>query len=291
MKIGDWKATKGLNESYLAIRELGLETNIAELDAFGFTVVENAASLELVERLKNGVTETIATREDKKPEIVDGKANMPGMKYQNHLLIKDRAFEEALMLPKPLALVKYLVGDSCIFSTMGSHFRGDGGSELPLHADIGGWFPPPFPICPMFVNYTLALTEYTRELGAVAVVPGSHKKCRAPGKEENGVENNKNAIPVEVPAGSAIIWHGNLWHGGYIRKQPGYRINLAMVFLRPGLMPQENYSGLISPETFDRNDESFARLLGRDIAWNFGEEGPDYAKMAKLGIANANWYS
>ncbi len=76
-----------------------------------------------------------------------------------------------------------------------------------------------------------------------------------------------------------------------MRTVPGYRINLAMVFLRPGLMPQESYQGLIPQETFDRNSEEFARLLGRDIAWNFGEEGPDYAKLGKQAAASRNWYA
>ena len=53
MKIRDWPATVGLNESYRRIRELGLECNIAELEAFGFTVIEIAASAPLVERLKS----------------------------------------------------------------------------------------------------------------------------------------------------------------------------------------------------------------------------------------------
>ena len=174
---------------------------------------------------------------------------------------------------------------------MGSHVRGDGGDELKLHADVGGWMPQPYTLCPMFVNYTLALTDYTREGGALAVVPGSHKKCRPPEGYEANVEDNEYACPIEVPAGSAIIWHGNLWHGGYVRRQTGYRVNLAMVFLRAGLVPQENYQGLIPQETFDRNGEEFARLLGRDVAWNFGEEGPDYTKLAKQGASTRNWYS
>jgi hypothetical protein len=116
MDIGDWKATRGLNESYRAIREMGLESQLAELDAFGFTVIENAASPELVERLRQAVLKTTEVCEEVTPEIVDGKATMQGMKYQNHLLIRDRSFEEALLLEEPLALVKYLVGESCIFS-------------------------------------------------------------------------------------------------------------------------------------------------------------------------------
>ena len=56
MEIGDWKATRGLNEAYRAIRSMGLESNVAELDAFGFTVIEGAASSELVGRLKKAIS-------------------------------------------------------------------------------------------------------------------------------------------------------------------------------------------------------------------------------------------
>jgi ectoine hydroxylase-related dioxygenase (phytanoyl-CoA dioxygenase family) len=150
----------------------------------------------------------------------------------------------------------------------------------------------PFPQYALFADYTLALTDYTRDSGALAVVPGSHRKGRGPEPRETSLEGNKHAIPVEVPAGSAIIWHGNLWHGGYVRSIPGYRINLATVFLRPGLMPQEDYRGRISQEAFDRNGETFARLLGRDVPWMFSEEaGPDYGKIAKQAIANSSWHS
>ena len=35
MQIGDWAATPDLNDIYREIRDLGLETNLAELEAFG----------------------------------------------------------------------------------------------------------------------------------------------------------------------------------------------------------------------------------------------------------------
>jgi ectoine hydroxylase-related dioxygenase (phytanoyl-CoA dioxygenase family) len=158
--------------------------------------------------------------------------------------------------------------------------------------DSAGWVPAPFPHYALFANSTLALTDYTKESGAVAVVRGSHRKGRAPERGGTALEGNKNAIALEVPAGSSIVWHGNLWHGGYVRTIPGYRINLATVFLRPGLMPQEDYRGQIPQETFDRLGEDFARLMGRDVPWIFSEEaGPDYAKMARRAIANSSWHS
>ena len=39
LQIGNWKATAELGEVYRAARELGIESNLAELEAFGFTIV------------------------------------------------------------------------------------------------------------------------------------------------------------------------------------------------------------------------------------------------------------
>ena len=39
MKIGEWKSAGSVAPLYQELRQIGLETNIAELDAFGFTVV------------------------------------------------------------------------------------------------------------------------------------------------------------------------------------------------------------------------------------------------------------
>ena len=36
MEIGDWPATRDLNDLYREIRSLGLEAQVAELEAFGF---------------------------------------------------------------------------------------------------------------------------------------------------------------------------------------------------------------------------------------------------------------
>jgi len=40
MEIGDWKASRGLNEVMREARALDIERNLLELDTYGFTVVE-----------------------------------------------------------------------------------------------------------------------------------------------------------------------------------------------------------------------------------------------------------
>ena len=61
-----------------------------------------------------------------------------------YLLYDDQVFEEVLMAEKPLALVSYLVGESCLLSRIGCFFKGPGPTGvLPLHADTLG--PQPVP--------------------------------------------------------------------------------------------------------------------------------------------------
>ena len=40
MQIQNWKSMAGVAELYQQARDLGIETNIAELETFGFTVIE-----------------------------------------------------------------------------------------------------------------------------------------------------------------------------------------------------------------------------------------------------------
>ncbi len=55
MEIGTWNATADLNDIYRQIRDLGLETNLAELEAFGFTTIEGALSAEQTDRARNAI--------------------------------------------------------------------------------------------------------------------------------------------------------------------------------------------------------------------------------------------
>ncbi len=209
MEIGDWKATKDLNDLYREIRSLGLETNLAELEAFGFTVIDDALSRDQTERLRAAVTREAEQRLERTFDLL-GETDLKGWTLVPYLLYKDPAFQEALMNPRPLALVTYLMGRSCLISSVASHFKGPGGTGIPLHADTANGAPAPFPPHSQVCNCNYALTDYTEKCGSLAIVPGSHRHARQPTLPEvhvEGGQRNPHVIAVEVPAGSAIIWH------------------------------------------------------------------------------------
>src|SRR5580698_8173354 len=280
MQIGDWSATKDLNRNYREIRELGLETNLAELEAFGFTVIEDALTPEQVTRLRGAVLAAGEARYGK-PLDVENATNVHEVELASYLLYKDPVFEEAVLNPRPLALITYLLGYSCWLSSLTSHVKGPGEVGLLLHSDTANGVPAPFSAYSHVANCNYALTDYTEAGGALAMVPGSHRLHRQPTRWEvnlAGNERNPHAIPIEVPAGSAVIWHGNTWHGSFPRQTPGLRVNLATYFCRQYMAPQEIYAD--SPQAaklVERHGRSsrMAQLLGCNHFNGWRNEGPD----------------
>ena len=288
MQIGDWSATPDLNDIYREIRALGLETNLAELEAFGFTVVEGTLSADLTQRLKDTVIGIAEARVGRKLDL-ENEEQLNDIELIPYLLFKDPVIRESVLNPKPLSLITYLLGKHCVLSSLVCHLKGPGGNGLLLHSDSSNGLPEPFSPYSQVANCNYALTDYTEAGGCLAMVPGSHRKHRQPTRWEVGLDGNhryEHVIPIEVPAGSAIVWHGNTWHGAYARTAPGLRINLIMFFCRPFMQQQEWYRDRLSPEILERNGPRLAQLVGMDLPFPMGVEGPNRESFARLIAAN-----
>ena len=281
------------------IETLGLNDNLLDLETQGYTVIEGVLSEDRIERAKAAIL--------RRMERVTGKVIDPnsataddvrGMSYQGYLIFDDPVFPEILLEPKPLALITYLLGESCVLSSMGSHFRGPGGTPLAVHADcvsVG------MSESSMVANCNYALTPYSREAGASVLVPGSHRLNRQPTLHENwmagrdtivdvmgkkpnpdeldGIEWTlpRGAVTLDINPGDAVVWHGNTWHAGWPRQLPGARINLAAYYCRQHLSTQERRGDTRYPEVFERyaDEPRFAQLLGENIFNGWREEGPE----------------
>jgi hypothetical protein len=251
------------------IDRLNLVPHVAALEMDGYTVLspEETGAAALLEPLMAAILRISEARLGVPVDVVTGdthrRFHLPTgqVQWETSLLLKDPVFERALMNPPALALVTYLLGESCIISHLSSMVKGPGDDYLPLHTDQNqsGAIPPAPPYAQV-ANATWALTDYSRDNGGICFVPGSHRYCRQPTHAE--ATDLSLFHPLEVRAGSIIVWHGNTWHGAFPRCNPGVRVSLVEYFSRSFLRPTEDLGAQISPEALARNPPRFAVLTG-----------------------------
>ncbi len=288
MKVASWAeaATRSstISPAYRTIRERGLEKNLEELEAYGLTVLtpEQIGEPRVVERARQAVLRIAEQRTGVRHDVETGRhgklesAGSTGCQYLLFAFLEeDPVFEEMIQHPMTLPLVEYYLGEQCQVSSMTSFIKWADdvgyGPGLGLHDDSGLYRAGPLPANPHVFNTNWILTDYDLDNGAFCIVPGSHKLCRHP-KPGEGVED---AVPVEAPAGSVLVFHGNVWHGAFPRKTPGLRLSVNAYYCGPHYRTQENFQGRISDEMLARNGDRFRELVGYDDVWGFQDgRGP-----------------
>ncbi|MEM7100180.1 MAG: phytanoyl-CoA dioxygenase family protein [Pseudomonadota bacterium] len=270
------------------ISDLGLEKHLNELETQGFTTLKGELDESTIKRAQSAILDRVQGLTGKTINLDTATAeDFEGMTYLPYLLYDNDVFAEIAIKRRPLALMTYLLGESCLLSSLGCHFKGPGDNGmLPLHSDNGNGMPAPFPPYSQVANINYALTPYSKDAGALALVPGSHVQARQPSPTEmmlGGDTENPAAVSMDLAPGDAVIWHGNTWHGSYARKIPGIRMNLAVYFARQYIQTQEQHKGVV-PEDFTarhHNNERLLKLLGSKQPYGWQAEGPDYALMGR----------
>jgi ectoine hydroxylase-related dioxygenase (phytanoyl-CoA dioxygenase family) len=291
MEIGDWQTTAELNQVMRQARELGIERNLLELEAFGFTVVppDVLGAGDLPKRMFDATM-----RLCDEVEAAGGKMSGPGnvnweySHFLHYLIARDPAFIEAVMHPVTLVLARYMMGASCRLFTTSTFVKRGKATSTPLHVDSQGNPPPLYPYA-VVCNISWILTDYTEENGTFAIVPGSQRYCRHPTKTElpeiMGGTGPNICVPVEAKAGSLIVFTGNTWHGTYPKIDPVLRAHVVTGFCRNYMLPAEDYRNF--PEhTAEKYGPEFQRLLGRTSWQGYTTEGPKGENIRALDRAN-----
>ncbi|RSN62058.1 phytanoyl-CoA dioxygenase [Streptomyces sp. WAC 04229] len=132
-----------------------------------------------------------------------------------------------------------------------------GQGRQPLHRDDAmHLWRHPGPPCRL--QLMLAMTDFTSANGATLVIPGSHHwdDERAPTYAET--------VPAVMPAGSALLWQGGIYHGGGANTTDAPRYSLSVALDLGNLRQEENQYLAVSRETVATLPEEVQRLLGWD---------------------------
>ena len=243
------------------IIEHGLERNIVELDAYGFTVIppeKLGTPPDFAERVREAVLDAYRRRHDVEIDVNHSSDLPADNRLYKQLIDEDDAITEAVVHPVTLAMARWHCGQSAVLGQTSSIIKPPGPKHrLPLHNDTHG-VPPPQAAYSQVVNTSWVLTDYAGvDDGPTVFVPGSHRWGRAPTPQESQFWEEGAPIeplPLQAKAGSLAVWSGNTWHGAVPRKTPGLRVTLVLAWMRTYMKPLDMWQlGGISPERVERS--------------------------------------
>jgi len=168
--------------------------------------------------------------------------------------------EEILCHPFYAGVCDAILGPSCArhqLNVAQVMDRGPGAEQQILHRDEDVWVHLPRPHAEVQVASVIALVDFTAELGATVVAPGSHRweRARQPAPDEFAC--------AEMPAGSAVVYLGSTIHaGGKNATADGWRRGMHMSFVVGWLRTEENNYLATPPDVARRLPRRSQELLG-----------------------------
>jgi ectoine hydroxylase-related dioxygenase (phytanoyl-CoA dioxygenase family) len=205
--------------------------NVAEIASDGWTIIPNAIEPALVDALRRDLD-----RLERELDIRPAGNSFEGAATWRiyNLLVHGSLYQQIPVHPSVLPVVEGVLDSGCLVSSLSSIAIGPGEIAQPIHAD-DQLLPIPKPHVATVCNTMWALTAFTAANGATRLVPGSHAADHSPAFGEP-----YDTIPAEMDAGSVLVWHGSLWHGGGANTTDERRVGIAMNYCAGWIRQQEN---------------------------------------------------
>jgi ectoine hydroxylase-related dioxygenase (phytanoyl-CoA dioxygenase family) len=245
--------------TFSTLDSTSLDQHVARVETDGYTVVEDAIEPELVAELRDTIRR-LERELDLHPRETQAEGHATLRMY--NLLVRDPVFLSMPVHANVLPLVERLLDRGCLLSGMTAIDIGPGEHPQPMHGDdIVMSRHLQRPHAPMFVTSMWALTDFTAANGGTLFVPGSHRFAHTP--DTPGALDGVEVRSLEMPAGSVMIFHGSLWHGGGANTtRDEWRLGVNVQYC-PGFVRQQQnpYVG-IPAEIAETFDDRLLALLG-----------------------------
>jgi ectoine hydroxylase-related dioxygenase (phytanoyl-CoA dioxygenase family) len=236
-----------------------LEVAKAHLDEYGLARLGNALSIDEVAALRTRLLDQAAAEVAQGKSYHDGSSDLtaaggPNQRIWN-LINKGRVFHSIPTSPRVLALVKHMLGDDVLLSSITANIARRSGTPMMIHTDQN--YVPVVTPYPAVADVAWMLDDFTEENGATRVIPGSHKWGRYPQAGESPA-----TVAATGPAGTALVFDGRLWHGTGANTTAKDRPGLFTYYCRAFIRQQENFSLSIHPEVLAKLSPELLELLG-----------------------------
>ena len=177
------------------------------------------------------------------------------------LIAKSTAVQHLIMHPTVLAVADHALLPSCVAYQVqytGVMHLEPGEKQQVLHRDTS-LYPIANPCPPLTVATMWAVTDFTRDNGGTRIVPGSHRW------DNDRVPTRSDVVAAEMPAGSVLIYVGNVVHGGGSNRSDQARTGVALHYSLGWLRQEENQYLAVSPDQARALPERLQELMGYSL--------------------------
>lgn len=197
------------------------------LDRDGYAIVPRAIAGERVERLRQRVATIM--EEEGPGGFHENRAQLAkrGSGRVADLVNKGQEFDEVWTHPLLLGAAWHVLRAPCRLYCLNANGVAPGQPAQGLHTDT----PTPVPGGPYTkLQCIVPLVDFTADNGATRALPGSHLVARTPHPPGMAATDpHPDQIPLCAPAGSLILYNGNMYHGAGANhtREPRYALVMA----------------------------------------------------------------
>jgi ectoine hydroxylase-related dioxygenase (phytanoyl-CoA dioxygenase family) len=175
-----------------------------------------------------------------------------------------------------MTLIDASLGRGAQLASMAAIIRGPGKGLIDIHTDYTD-VPEPYPDYAMSGVAVWAFEDWKESSGPTWIVPGSHRRKRAP----RPGEGTNEGVPTEMPKGSVVFFTQGVWHWQGHRTDPGERVSLHPHFNRGILRSVEQKRPDI--QMYQRNPPRLGEMMGEDDWFDkMGATGRDYVRLEHM---------
>ncbi|HEY3703190.1 MAG TPA: phytanoyl-CoA dioxygenase family protein [Acidimicrobiales bacterium] len=228
------------------------EATAASLAERGYATIPDAIDAEQVRWARAELEEILAT-------TPSGRDDFEGRRTRRvyALFAKTRSLDALALHPEVLAILDRVLGAYQLSAPAGISI-GPGEQAQPLHPD-DAIYPLPRPHDEVVVNVMWPLQDFTEANGATRIVAGSnHWTTERPGPDTP-------TVTVEMPAGTALLYTGSVWHGGGPNRTGDDRLGVVLHYAASWLRPVENHVLAVPPSLASTLPVRLQELLGYNI--------------------------
>jgi ectoine hydroxylase-related dioxygenase (phytanoyl-CoA dioxygenase family) len=229
-----------------------VEDILRQLSEYGYATIPAAISPEQVAWARSdleGIVETTPVGRD------DFEGHCTRRVYG--LFAKTRSLDALAVHEVVLGVLDRVLGHYQLSAPTGISI-GPGETAQALHPD-DAIYPLPRPHAEVVVNVMWPLQDFTAANGATRIVAGSHRWT-----DERPRPDTATAT-VELPAGTALVYPGSVWHGGGANGSDANRLGVVLHYAVSWLRPVENHVLVVPPAAAAGLDPRLQELLGYNI--------------------------